>query len=188
MLVRSGLLEAIADVSLRFARQVKLPTYGSLPRGPNLRRVFDTVLDRLMMRKYKEVVEEKEGIKEIQVEVLEGWELLVKKGGNTKRYRDALLKLECAYLVEGEIAEFGRQHGVCSLALTDYVSCFLDKRLRSGDGGDPYFSLEENKSEDDEDGEDGSSDEDGEDESSDEDGITVDKEGKGVPLYDRESY
>ena len=45
VILQSGLLEAIAEVSLRFARQAKLSTYEGLQSGPNLRRVFKTVLD-----------------------------------------------------------------------------------------------------------------------------------------------
>jgi len=66
-------------------------------------------------------------------------ELLVKKGGDTKWYCDALWKLECAYMVEDVIAKFGRQHGVCGQALTGYVVGFLHRRLHSGDGNDPYY-------------------------------------------------
>ena len=46
-----------------------------------------------MMQKYKGVVQEEEENNEIHAEVLEGWEFLVKKGGNTKQYCDALLKI-----------------------------------------------------------------------------------------------
>jgi len=133
VLLWSGLLKATADVSLRCARQAKLSTYGSLQCGFNLQRVFGTVLDKLMMRKYKEVVEEEEEKNETHPEVLESWELFVKKGGDTKRYRDALLNIECAYSVENAIAEFGKEHGVCGQALTDFVISFLDKRFNSGD-------------------------------------------------------
>ena len=53
-----------------------------------------------------------------------------------------------------------------SQALTDFVIGFLNKRFNSGDGGDPYYPLGNNKSddnklEDDKDGEDESNDEDG---------------------------
>ena len=44
VLLRSGLLEATADVSLCFARQAQLSTWGHLQCGPSLRRVFDAVL------------------------------------------------------------------------------------------------------------------------------------------------
>jgi hypothetical protein len=101
-----------------------------------------------MMWAYEEVVEEEEENK-LHAEVLEGWTLLVRKGGNTKRYHGFLWKLECAYLVEDDIAEFGRQHEVCGQALTDYVIGYLYKRLNSGDGGDPYYpsELEDNEEE-----------------------------------------
>ena len=75
----------------------------------------------------------------IDVNVKEGWKLLVKKSGDPKRYRDALLKVKCGYLVEDLIADFGRRHGVCSDALTNYVGGFLHKRLFSGDGSDTYY-------------------------------------------------
>ena len=64
----------------------------------------------------------------------------------------------------------------------------LDGRVNDGDPTDPYYSLSEERSEDkeesedDEDGDDESSDEDGEGKSSYEEGITVDEDGKGVPL------
>jgi hypothetical protein len=50
-----------------------------------------------MMRKYKWAIDEEEETAKINAEVLESWELLVKKGGDTKRYCDALLKDECAF-------------------------------------------------------------------------------------------
>ena len=68
----------------------------------------------------------KAGVKEddtniMHAEVEEGWKLLLRKGGNARRYRDALLKDECAYLVEGAIADFGMRHGVCRNALLSHV-------------------------------------------------------------------
>jgi hypothetical protein len=96
-----------------------------------------------MMRKYKRVVEEEGNTSGINVDVEEGWELLVKKSGNPRRYRDALLKVECGYMVERLIADFGRRHGVCGDALTNYVGSFLHKRLFGGDGGKTYYPLEE---------------------------------------------
>ncbi len=54
-------------------------------------------MDQLMMRKYKWAIDEEEETAKINAEVLESWELLVKKGGDTKWYRDALLKDECAF-------------------------------------------------------------------------------------------
>ena len=60
-----------------------------------------------MMRKYKRAIDEEEETAEINTEVLENWELLVKKGGNTRRYRDAFLKDECVFVVVDAIADFG---------------------------------------------------------------------------------
>ena len=140
VLLWSGLLEATAEVSLRFARQAKLSTYEVLECGPYLQRVFETVLDQSMMRKYERVVEEEEETNEINTEVLENWEFLVKKSGDTKRYRDAFLKDECVYMVERAIADFGVQHGIYGQALTGYVSRALYVRINgSNDGWDPYY-------------------------------------------------
>jgi hypothetical protein len=105
------------------------------------------------MQLYKEAVEENDTNK-MHVEVEEGWKLLLKKGGDARRYRDALLKDECAYLVKGAIAEFGMQHGVCRDALSSHVQGFLYRRFYEGDGQDPYYSSEDLESEDDEEGED----------------------------------
>ena len=102
VLLWSGLLEATADVCLWFARQAQLSTYGGFQVGPNLLRVYRTVLGRAMMEMYKEAVWEDENIA-MHVEVEEGWKLLLRKDGNTRRYHDALLKDECAYLVEEAI-------------------------------------------------------------------------------------
>ena len=77
--------------------------------------------------------------------------------------------------MEDLIADFGRQHGVCGDALTNYVGGFLHKRLFSGDGLDTYYPLEEEKSDTDEDGEDENDEDDEEDDSSDEDGMTVEE-------------
>ena len=79
----------------------------------------------------------------MHVEVEEGWKLLLKKGGDAKRYRDSLLKDECGYLVEDAIAGFGLQHGVCRNALSSYVQGFLYRRLYEDDGHDPYYSSED---------------------------------------------
>ena len=98
--------------------------------------MFYEVLDQSMMRKYKWVVVEEGDTITIDVNVEEGWELLVKKSGDPKRYCDALLKVKCSYLVEDLIADFGRRHGVCHDALTDYVSGILHERLYRGDGLD----------------------------------------------------
>ena len=122
------------------------------------------------MQKYKRAVEEVDETKAIHEVVLESWELLVKKGGDTKRYHDALLKDECAYLVERAIADFGVQHRACGQALTDYVIGFLGERFNSSDdGGDPYYPSEDDKLVDWLDGGDESEDEDG-DSGEDEDG------------------
>ena len=109
------------------------------------------------------------------MDVEEGWELLVKKSGDPKRYRDALFKVECGYLVEDLIADFGRRHGVRGDALTGYVGGFLHKRLFSGDGLDTYYPSEEEQLDTNEDGEDENDEDDEEDDSSDEDGMTVEE-------------
>jgi hypothetical protein len=142
----------------------------------------------------------------MHVGVEEGWKLLLRKGGDTRRYRDALLKDKCAFFVKVAIAEFGMQHGVCRNALLSHVQVFLSRRLYEGDGQDPYYSLEDveledgedgkdenddkgseckEESDNDKDGDDDSSDEDGEGKGSDEEGVTVNKGGRGVPLYSR---
>ena len=138
--------------------------------------MFDTVLGQSMMRMYKEAVEEEEN-NAINVEVEEGWKSLLRKDGDAKRYRDALLKDECAYLVEGVISDFGKQHGVCKQALAGHVSCFLHERLYGGGGLDPYYSTEDEESEDNEDGEDENDDDNEEEDSSDAEGMTVDEAG-----------
>jgi hypothetical protein len=74
-----------------------------------------------MMQFYKEAVKA-DDTNTIHVEVEEGWKLLLRKDGDTRRYRDALLKDECSHLVEDAIAEFGMQHGVCSLQ-----ECFFSR-------------------------------------------------------------
>ena len=72
--------------------------------------------------------------------MLEDWELLVKKGGNTRRYRDAFLKDECVFVVVDAIADFGMEHGICHQALMDYVIGAIHERINgSSDGGDPYY-------------------------------------------------
>ncbi len=54
------------------------------------------------------MVEEVGETSRIDMNVEEGWELLVKKNGSPKSYRDAVLKVQCGYWVEDRIAEFGR--------------------------------------------------------------------------------
>ena len=81
VLLQSGLLKAIAGVSLCFSQQAKLLMYGGLECGPNFQRVFRTVLDELTMQEYKRAIEEEEETTKIDADVLENWELLVKKGG-----------------------------------------------------------------------------------------------------------
>jgi hypothetical protein len=108
-------------------------------------------------------------------------------------------------LVEDAIAEFGRQNGVCNQALTVYVADFLNGRVNIGDPTDPFYLLAEERLEDEEeledgeelegkeeskgdkDGDDESSNEDGEGESSDVEGVTVDEDGRVLPLYGRKS-
>ena len=62
------------------------------------------------MQMYKEAIEEDDTNK-MHVEVEEGWKLLLRRGGDTQRYCDALLKDKCTYLVEDAIAEFGLRTG-----------------------------------------------------------------------------
>jgi len=126
-----------------------------------------------------------------------------------------LLKDKCAHMVENAIARFGLQHGVCRDALSSHVQVFLYNRLYEGDGQFPYCSSaedvasdddeegkdenddevledkeeseDEEESDNDMDGDSDSGEEGGEGEGSDEDGVTVDRGGKGVPLYRRKS-
>jgi len=65
----------------------------------------------------------------LNVEVLEKWELLVKKGGDTTRYRDVLMKDECVFVVQRAIADFGVQHWIDGNALTDYVIGALHEKF-----------------------------------------------------------
>ena len=55
--------------------------------------------------------------------MLEGWELLVKKGGDTMQYCDALVKDECVFVAEHAIDHFGVQE------ITDYVIRALHESL-----------------------------------------------------------
>ena len=124
----------------------------------------------------------------MHAEVEEGWKLLLRKDGSTRRYRDALLKDKCAYLVKDAIAEFGMQHGVCRNALSSHVQGFLYRRLYEDDGQDPHYTLEDVESEDDEEEEDDENDDEG---SEDKEGSENDNDGdgdRGVPLYDRMSW
>ena len=125
------------------------------------------------MRKYKRVVEEEGDTSGIGTNVEEGWEVLVKKGGSPTRSRDAVLKVKCSYLVEDLIANFGRRHGVCGDALTNYVGSFLRERLYGGDGLDTYHTSEEEQSGTNEGEEDENDEDDEEDDSSNEGGMTV---------------
>ena len=147
VLLRFKLLEAIARVNLRFARQAKLLTYGGLECGPNLQRVFRTVLDKSMMQRYKRAMKKEEETAKINKEVLGNWKLLVKKDGDTRRYRDAFLKDDCAFAVKDTITDFGMEHGICLQALVDYVIGALRESfdLRAEDGGWPYYPLEDNE-------------------------------------------
>ena len=92
--------------------------YGGLECGPNLQHVFRTVLDKLTMQEYKRAIKEEAETTKIDADVLENWELLVKKGGDTRLYCDALLKDKCVFAVENAIADFGMEHGICPQALT----------------------------------------------------------------------
>ena len=83
------------------------------------------------------------------------------------------MKVKCSYSAEDLIAEFGRLHGFCGDALTNYVDSFLHERLFGGDRLDIYHPSEEEQSGTNE-GEEGENDEDDEeDDSSDEGGVTV---------------
>ena len=128
---------------------------------------------------------------------------MVNKSGDPKRYHDALLKVKCGYFVEDLIANFGRRHGVGSDALTYYVGGILHDRVFGGDGLDTYCPSEEEQSGTDKGEEDENDEDDEEDDSSseggltdedevasvdDEEGVTVDKDGKGVPIYGRKSW
>ena len=78
--------------------------------------------------------------------MLGNWEFLVNKGGDTRRYRNALLKDECVFVVEDAIADFGVQHGIGSQALTDYVIGDLHERInRVNDCGHLYYPLADDK-------------------------------------------
>ena len=65
----------------------------------------------------------------LHVEVEEGWRLLLWKGGDPMRYKDALLKYEFAYLVEDAIAEFSMRCGVCRNALLSHVQFFFVREI-----------------------------------------------------------
>ena len=106
----------------------------------------------------------------VNTKMLKNWELLVKKGGDTRRYRDAFLEDECVFVVVYAIADFGMEHGICRQALTDYKIGALHERInRSGYCRDPYYPSEDDKAVDWSDGGDESEDEDG-DSGEDEDG------------------
>ena len=85
------------------------------------------------MQEYKWAIEEEEETAKIDADVLENWELLVKKGGNTRRYGDAFLKDKCLFAVVDAIADFGLQHGINGQALTDYVIGALHERINRSD-------------------------------------------------------
>ena len=111
----------------------------------------------------------------------------MRKGGEPKRYRDALLKDKCAYLVKNTIAGFGLQHGVCRDALSSHVQGFLCRRLYEGDGQEPYYSSEDVESDDNEEGDNETDDEGSEDEEEPENYKDGDGD-RGVPLYGRMSF
>ena len=95
--------------------------------------------------------------------------MLVKKGGDTRRYSDALKKDKCVFVVERTIAEFRVQHGIGGQALTDYVIRALREKINEEDDcGDPYHPLEGDKNVEWLDGGDASEDEDGDSDLSDE--------------------
>ena len=162
--------------------------------------MFDALLDKLMIQEYKREVNKEGDPSRIDANVEAGWELLVKKGGIPKRYHDAVLKVDCGNLVEDLIANFERRHGVSGDALTYYVGVILHNRVFGGDGLDTYRPSEEDQSGTNEGGGDETDEDDEEDDScsesvlmdvvasvDEEEGGTVDKGGKGVPLYGRKS-
>ena len=115
------------------------------------------------MRMYKKAVKDEEETIEIHDEVLECWELLVKKGGDTDRYRVTFIKEECSEAVRDTITDFGIEHGICLQALTGYVIGSLQRGFiaRNELGFWPYYPSEDDKAEEDEsNGEDGDSSED----------------------------
>ena len=78
----------------------------------------------------------------INTEVLEGWNLLVKKGGNTMHYCDVLMKHECVFVVDHAFGHFGVQHGIGGNAITDYVIGALHESFyERDDGGYPSSEL-----------------------------------------------
>jgi predicted SAM-dependent methyltransferase len=85
----------------------------------SLQLVFDTVLDQSMMQKFKRMIEEEEEMMTgwINTEVLEGWELLVKKGDDAMWYCDGLTEDECVFVVEHAIAHFGYRIGTMAMQL-----------------------------------------------------------------------
>ena len=190
LLLRSGLLQATADVCLRFARQSVSFTWGGVECGPKLRRAFDVLLGKSMMREYKRVVKKEGDTVRIDMNVEAGWVLFVKNGGDPKRYHDAVLKEECGNLVVDLIADFGRRHGVSGDALTHYVGGILHDRVFGGDRLDTYHPSEEEQSSLDESEEDEVDEDDKDNDSGsegglsdevagmdDKDGVTVDKDG-----------
>ena len=76
--------------------------------------MFESLLYQSMMRKYKRAIDKEKKTVKINAEVLENRELLVKKDGDTGRYRDAFLKDERVFVVVVSIADFGLQHGIGS--------------------------------------------------------------------------
>jgi hypothetical protein len=147
VLLQSGLLEAVAGVSLRFAQQAEL-----FECGPNLQRWFRAVLGKLMLRMYKRAAEEEEGTTEIAEEVLGCWELLVKKGGDADWYHVTFIKEECSRAVRDTITDFGIEHGICLQALKSYVigSLHWSFIARNELGSWSYYPSEDNKDEEDE--------------------------------------
>ncbi len=125
ILVRSGLLEAIAEVSLRAAHQARgfMTYHQSCDCGEKLQRAFHDVLGKAMMRMYKKMVEDdaERLIPQLNAEVLEGWELFVKKGCDTTRYSNAIMMQECVAAVEDLIDGFGERHNIDSNCITDHV-------------------------------------------------------------------
>ncbi len=149
ILVRSGLLEAIVEVSLRAAHQARgfTTNHQKYDCGEKLQRAFCDVLEQATMRMYKRMVEDdvERLIPHLNAEVLEGWELLVKKGGDTTRYSNALMMQECVAAVEELIANFGVQHNIDGDRITEHVIHSLHGKFYNVDEVDdpqPYYPSE----------------------------------------------
>ncbi len=69
----------------------------------------------------------------------------LKKGGNTTRYSDALMKQECVTAVEELIANFGVQHNIDGDRITEHVIHTLHEKFYNMvevDDPQPYYPSE----------------------------------------------